>query len=195
MEIIVHRVNKLEDLKKLSKVYGAEIDIRSVGSKLILNHRPFQGGCNFIDYIENYNHGTLILNIKEAGIEDEVLKIVKLKKINSYFLLDVEMPYMYSSSKSGNKNLAVRFSDFESIKTAEYFNNLVNWIWIDTVKTLPIKKENLSIISKFKSCLVCPERWNRKSDIEVYKKKLEELKYKPNAIMTSYDCIKLWKYK
>ena len=103
------------------------------------------------------------------------------------------MPYMYSSSQKGNKNLAVRFSDFESIKIAEYFSNLVSWIWIDTVKTLPIKKENLSIISKFKSCLVCPERWGRKSDIEIYKKKLEELKFKPNAIMTSYDCIKLWK--
>jgi hypothetical protein len=193
MEIIVHRVNRLEDLKKLSKTYGAEIDIRSDGSKLILNHEPFQGGCNFIDYIENYNHGTLILNIKEAGIENEVLKVLKLKKINSYFLLDVEMPYMYSSSQKGNKNLAVRFSDFESIKIAEYFSNLVSWIWIDTVKTLPIKKENLSIISKFKSCLVCPERWGRKSDIEIYKKKLEELKFKPNAIMTSYDCIKLWK--
>ncbi len=193
MEIIVHRVNRLEDLKKLSKTYGAEIDIRSDGSKLILNHEPFQGGCNFIDYIENYNHGTLILNIKEAGIENEVLKVLKLKKINSYFLLDVEMPYMYSSSQKGNKNLAVRFSDFESIKIAEYFSNLVSWVWIDTVKTLPIKKENLSIISKFKSCLVCPERWGRKSDIEIYKKKLEELKFKPNAIMTSYDCIKLWK--
>ena len=83
MEIIVHRVNRLEDLKKLSKTYGAEIDIRSDGSKLILNHEPFQGGCNFIDYIENYNHGTLILNIKEAGIENEVLKVLKLKKINS----------------------------------------------------------------------------------------------------------------
>ena len=49
----------------------------------------------FIDYIENYKHGTLVLNIKESGIEDEVLKIVKSKSIKSYFLLDVEMPYLY----------------------------------------------------------------------------------------------------
>ena len=103
------------------------------------------------------------------------------------------MPYLYSSSKNGNKNIAVRFSEYENIKTVEYFNKLVNWIWIDTVTTLPIKGEILPIISNFKSCIVCPERWGRKSDIVNYKKILESLHYEPNAVMTSFDCIKLWK--
>ena len=49
MEIIVHRVNKVEDLIKLSPNYGTEIDIRSQGSKLILDHEPFSSGCNFND--------------------------------------------------------------------------------------------------------------------------------------------------
>ena len=178
---------------KLSTDYGVEIDIRSNGSKLILNHEPFQNGFNFTDYIENYKHGTLVLNIKESGIEEEVLKIVKSKSIKSYFLLDVEMPYLYSSTKNGNKNIAVRFSEFEDIKTVEYFKKLVNWIWIDTVNTLPIKSENVPIISNFKSCIVCPERWGRKNDIKVYKKMLNQLKYEPNAVMTSYDCIEFWK--
>ena len=55
MEIIIHRVNKLEELIKLPKEYGTEIDLRTKGSKIILNHEPFKDGCNFIDYIENYN--------------------------------------------------------------------------------------------------------------------------------------------
>lgn len=193
MEIIIHRINSLKELIKLPTDYGAEIDIRSQGSRLILNHEPFKNGCNLIDYIENYKHGTLILNIKESGIEEEVLKIVKSKPIKSYFLLDVEMPYIYFSSKRGNKNMAIRFSEYESLKTVEYFTKLVNWIWIDTVNTLPIKSEILPIISNFKSCIVCPERWGRKNDIKVYKKILAELNYEPNAVMTSLDCIKLWK--
>ena len=119
-------------------------------------------------------------------------KLVKSKSIKSYFLLDVEMPYLYSSSKKGNKNIAVRFSEFESIKTVEYFNNLVDWVWIDTVNTLPVQRENLPIISDFKSCLVCPERWGRKKDIKNYKKILEKLHYEPSAVMTSFDCVKLW---
>ena len=193
MEIIVHRLNGLKDLIKLPSVYGAEIDIRSQNSKLILNHEPSQNGCNFIDYIENYKHGTLVLNIKESGIEDEVLKIVKSKSIKSYFLLDVEMPYLYSSSKKGNRAIAVRYSEYENIKTIEYFNKLVDWVWIDTVTTLPIISEVLPILSNFKSCIVCPERWGRKNDIQLYRKKLNKLNYEPNAVMTSYDCIRHWK--
>ena len=192
MEIIVHRVNNLKDLIKLPLSYGVEIDVRAQDSKLILNHEPFKGGNDFMDYIENYKHGTLVLNIKESGIEDEVLKIVRSKSIKSYFLLDVEMPYLFSSSKNGNKNIAVRFSEYENIKTVEYFKELVNWIWIDTVTTLPINNKNLPVISNFKSCIVCPERWGRKNDITNYKKILKGLNYKPNAVMTSFDCIKLW---
>ncbi len=135
----------------------------------------------------------MVLNIKESGIEDEVLKIVKSKSIKSYFLLDVEMPYLYSSSKKGNRAIAVRYSEYENIKTIEYFNKLVDWVWIDTVTTLPIISEVLPILSNFKSCIVCPERWGRKNDIQIYKKKLNKLNYEPNAVMTSYDCIRLWK--
>ena len=41
------------------------------------------------DYLDEYRHGTLILNIKEAGIEDEVLSLVRQRpQIKSYFLLD-----------------------------------------------------------------------------------------------------------
>ena len=89
--------------------------------------------------------------------------------------------------------MAIRFSEYESLKTVEYFTKLVNWIWIDTVTTLPINREILPIISNFKSCIVCPERWGRKNDITNYKKILKGLNYKPNAVMTSFDCIKLWK--
>jgi len=192
MEIIVHRINKMEDLANLPSKYGVEIDVRSQGSKLVLNHEPYKSGCNFTDYIENYKHGTLVLNIKEAGIEEDVLKIIKSFSIKSFFLLDVEMPYLYYASKNGNKNIAVRFSEYENINTVKYFVKRLDWVWIDTVNILPIKVENLSILSNFKNCIVCPERWGRKNDIKNYKKIFNELKYKPDAVMTSYDCIKLW---
>ena len=192
MEIIVHRINEIEKLSKLPNSYGVEIDIRSIDSRLILSHEPFKNGCNLIDYIENYKHGTLVLNIKESGIEDEVINIVKSASIKSYFLLDVEMPYLYASSRNGNKNIAVRFSELEDIKTVKSFMNLVNWVWIDTFTKLPIMKENLKVISNFKSCIVCPERWGRKNDIKTYKSILSQLKYQPDAVMTSYNCIKIW---
>ena len=79
-------------MKSIDTDLGCEIDIRTDGSQLILNHDPFKKGDNFIDYLDEYQHGTLVLNIKETGIENDVLDEVKKEKIKSYFLLDVEFP-------------------------------------------------------------------------------------------------------
>ena len=48
MEFIIHRINKIKDLKSLPKKFGVEIDIRTMGSKLILNHEPFNKVIFFI---------------------------------------------------------------------------------------------------------------------------------------------------
>ena len=192
MEFIIHRINKIKDLKFIPNEFGTEIDIRSNGSDLILNHEPFAKGDSFLNYLENYKHKTLVLNLKEAGIEEEVIKLVKKYKIKSYFLLDVEMPYMYSATKKGIKNIAVRFSEYEDIELANYFKNKLNWIWVDTATKLPINKKNLKIIKKFNSVLVCPERWGRPGDIKKYKIRLNNLKFKPHAVMTSIKYLKYW---
>ena len=192
MEIIIHRINKVKDLIEIPSIYGVEVDIRTKGSKLILNHEPFENGDKFENYLENYKNKTLVLNLKEAGIENEVLKLTKKYKIKSYFLLDVEMPYLYLASKKNQKNIAVRFSEYENIELSNYFKNKVNWIWIDTVSRLPINETNLKIINKFKSCIVCPERWGRSSDIQKYKKLLKKLNFKPTAVMTSKKFITAW---
>ena len=81
MELILHRVNKINDLKKLDKKFGVEIDLRIYGGKIVLNHEPYQDGDSFDEYLSEYNHGTLVLNIKETGIEEEVLKKVRKKGI------------------------------------------------------------------------------------------------------------------
>ena len=192
MEFIIHRINKIKDLRLIPNEFGTEIDIRSNGSNLFLNHEPFSKGDNFLNYLENYNHKTLVLNLKEAGIEQEVIKLVKNYKIKSYFLLDVEMPYMYSASKKGVKDIAVRFSEYEDIALADHFKNKLNWIWVDTATKLPINKKNLKIIKKFKSVLVCPERWGRPGDIQKYKIKLNNLRFKPHAVMTNIKYLKYW---
>ena len=59
MEFIIHRINKIKDLRFIPNEFGTEIDIRSSGSNLILNHEPFAKGDNFLNYLENYKHKTL----------------------------------------------------------------------------------------------------------------------------------------
>jgi len=192
MEIIVHRVNSINKLKKIPKTFGAEIDLRAYKSKIILNHEPFKSGDTLDNFLKNYNHGTLILNIKEDGIENEVIKKVNKAKIRSFFLLDVEFPYIFKSLKNNQKNIAIRFSEKEPIEISKFLEKKFKWLWIDTVTKLPINKKNLRVIKKFKSCIVCPERWGRPYEINKYKRKMKNLKFQPSAVMTSLKYAQKW---
>ena len=195
MEIIIHRVNTINELRDIPINYGTEIDIRSYGSNLILNHEPFQFGEDFEDYIGEYKHGTLVLNIKEAGIEEEVLRLVrKNSQIKNYFLLDVEFPHIYEATRNGEKAIALRFSEDESLDTVINYVDKVNWVWIDTNTILPLDEINLPILNRFKKCLVCPERWGRSFDIEKYKEiMIGSFNFNVDAVMTGYKYAKKWK--
>ena len=193
MEILIHRVNTLQGLKTIPSIFGTEIDIRAFGSNLILNHEPSQSGDRLEDYLDEYRHGTLILNIKEAGIEDEVLRLVrKRSQIKKFFLLDVEFPYIYSASLKGERAIAVRFSEVESIETVKNFVRMVDWVWIDTNTKLPLGKNNISVLNNFKKCLVCPERWKRQEDIVKYRKTMISFDFELDAVMTSLKYSSKW---
>ena len=190
MEFIKHRVNTIKELNNIPKEYGCEIDIRTQGSKLILNHDPFKKGNDFIDYFDEYNNGTLVLNVKESGIERLILEEVRKRNIKSYFLLDVEFPYLFRSSKNGERNIAVRFSEMEPLENILLFQNKVDRVWIDTITQFPLNKKNIGVFNNFKTCLACPSRWCRKFNVIKYKK---ELNYKVDAVMTEINFIELWK--
>ena len=192
MEIIIHRINKINKLKKIPQKYGVEIDIRSYKNKLILSHDPYKSGDDLRKYLKNYNHGLLVVNIKESGIEKRVLKEIKKFKIKRYFLLDVEFPYIYKSSRRGFKNSAIRFSEEESIDTVKKYVNLLSYVWIDTFTKLPINKKNIKILDKFHKCLVSPDRWGRAYDIKKYIRAIKKNNLKINSVMTSISNIKKW---
>ena len=193
MEIIIHRVNSIRKLNILPTRYGVEIDVRSYRSNLILNHEPKNNGDKLYDYLGRYKNGTIIFNIKEAGIEYEVISLAKKFKIKSFFLLDVEHPFIIKSKRSIKKNLAVRFSEFEPIALSNKLKKFTDWMWIDTINKLPINKNNLNIIKNFKTCVVSPERWKRKKDIKKYLRFFKINNYMPDAVMTDLNCSKIWK--
>tara|TARA_B110000879_G_C11094367_1_gene480394 strand:- start:215 stop:799 length:585 start_codon:yes stop_codon:yes gene_type:complete len=192
MEFIIHRVNLIDDLKKTPKEYGCEIDIRAEGSKLVLSHDPFIKGDNLLDYLDEYSNGTLVLNIKESGIEDLVLEEVRKRNIKSYFLLDVEFPYLYSASEKGEKNIALRFSEKEPIENVSLFQDKVDWVWIDTITRMPINKNNVDILKNFRVCLVCPSRWGRNEEISKCKSELIKLDFQEVIVMTKIEHINAW---
>ena len=192
MKIVAHRINLINQLLEVPKKYGCEIDIRSQASKLILNHEPYVSGDSLVDYLDNYEHGLLVLNIKEAGIENDVLHLVRERNISSFFLLDVEFPYLYKASRSGERAIAVRFSEEEPIELVYNYNKLVDWVWVDTNTKLPIDANNIQVLSSVQTCLVCPERWGRSNEIIPYRQSMKLLGFNPNAVMTNLKYTHLW---
>lgn len=194
MKIVVHRVNTIQGLYDVPKAYGAEIDVRCYKDRLILNHEPFEDGESLTEFLDEYDHGLLIVNIKEAGIEHEVVKLIEDRGIKDYFLLDVEFPFILKNTL-GNKslsNVAARYSELESIETIIALMGKVEWVWIDTVSTLPISKSSVQILNQFNTCLVCPERWGRPEDISAYKNKAAEYGLRIDAVMTASIFISEW---
>ena len=190
--IIVHRVNTIKSLKSVDTDLGCEIDIRTDGSQLILNHDPFKKGDNFIDYLDEYQHGTLVLNIKETGIEKDVLDEVKKRKIKSYFLLDVEFPYIIKAFMRNENNIAIRFSEYETIENVITFKNNLKWVWVDLVSKIPINDFNFKILNQFNLCLVCPSLWNRSNEIFKVKDEIEKYNFKNISVITESKYIFHW---
>ena len=88
MIIIKHRVNNLESLKKTPNKYGVEIDLRSENKKIFLSHDPFTKGPLFENWLKNFNHKIIVLNVKEEGLEVKILDLLKKKKlIISFFMI------------------------------------------------------------------------------------------------------------
>ena len=191
-EFVIHRVNTTEGLHATPIKYGVEIDIRAFGKELILNHEPFQNGDSFKEYLSFYRHGLLVLNIKEAGIESEVLKLVKEAGVKRYFLLDCEFPYVYRASRQGVRDIAMRFSEDEALETVLNYKDSVDWVWVDTNTQLPLNRSVIQDLAAFKTCLVCPERWGREMDIKCYFEQMLEMQFLPDAIMTSKECVSQW---
>lgn len=192
MILIVHRINSIEKLKKIPNKYGVEIDVRCYKKNLILSHDPFESGVHLKKYLKEYKHSLLVANIKEAGIENQVIKEIKKAGIKNFFLLDVEFPYVFKAINSGQKNIAIRFSEKEPINNVKNLVGKLNYVWIDTFTKFPINKKNYIILKKFHKCLVSPDRWQRPKDIKKYKNILKKNNFEIDSIMTSKNNIKEW---
>lgn len=192
MEFISHRVNTIKELSRLPYDHGAEIDLRDYGENIVIQHDPFVPGEDFEKYLREYNHGTMILNIKSERIEFGVLKLLKKYKINKYFFLDCSFPMINSLSNSGEKNIALRFSEFEGIDTIINMKNKVNWIWVDCFSKFPLSIDNFYLLKSlgYKLCLVSPELQGHSKNIQ--DKLIEKMKLIPfDAICTKNS--KKWK--
>lgn len=194
-EFIAHRVNTVEELKNLPWECGVELDLRDKGNDLILQHDPFTDGELFEEYLKQYKHGIMILNIKSERIEHKVLELLKQYDIKEYFFLDSSFPMIVWLTNSGEDNIAIRYSEFEGLDTVMAMKGKVKWVWVDCFSKLPIDADVCQKLKNagFKLCLVSPELQGRAEEMEVYKKLLTDQNIEFDAICTKSYNVDFWK--
>lgn len=195
MEFISHRVNKKEELIKLPKEYGVEIDLRDdLTGRIYMEHDPFKDGEDFEEYLKAYNHGTMILNVKSERIEHKILELLKKYNIKDYFFLDSTFPMIKLLSDNGEKNIALRYSEYEGMDTVRVMAGKVEWIWVDCFTKLPINNGIYKEMKNmgYKLCLVSPELQGQPEKIDEYAKQIRDEKIEFDAICTKCYNIKQW---
>ena len=159
IQMIAHRRNTIKELNETPANHGIEVDIRSDGKELIIHHDPLTEGELFLDWIRNFRHKTLILNVKEEGLEPHLIQIMKDNTIEDYFFLDQSFPFMVRWSIESGGRSAVRVSEYESLDTALALQDKVSWVWVDYFTKFPLTSDSFTKLksAKFKICLVSPE--------------------------------------
>lgn len=169
MKLISHRRNTRQELNATEGTYGIEVDIRSYGTDLIIHHDACMQGESFDKWIADYRHSTLILNVKEEGLEARLIALMKEKGIQDFFFLDQSFPFLIKWSKTGERRCAVRVSEFESIETAMTLAGKVEWVWVDCFTQFPLSHVDAKRLQDagFKLCLASPELQGRDAEIEI----------------------------
>lgn len=195
MEYIAHRVNTLEQLQKLPKEYGAELDLRDdLTGRIYIQHHPFEDGEDFEDYLKLYDHGTMILNVKSERIEHRIIELLKKYHVERYFFLDSSFPMIKLLSDMGEHRLAIRYSEYEGMDTLEAMAGKADWVWVDTFNTMPLDQKRFLHIKKmgYRLCLVSPELQGQPEKRMRYQKQMFSENIWFDAICSNTETIPKW---
>lgn len=188
MEIIAHRRNTVDELVATPTNHGVEIDLRTHAGRIILNHEPFEDGEVFEEWLDSFRHGTLILNVKEDGLEESVLRSLRERGIDRFFFLDQPFPTIVKCGRVGEHRCAVRVSEFESVATALAMTGYADWVWVDCFTRFPlVAREATDLVAAgFSLCVVSPELQGRtdERDLIEMRRLLAASGIAPDAVCT-----------
>ena len=192
VKIIAHRINKINQLKDVSKHFGIEADVRDFKNKIILSHDPHKSGEELKHFIKQTKK-TIFLNIKSSGLIDKILPLLKKKKV--YFLDLSFSEIYYLITKNLSKNIILRYSILERFDLKNKYYKKIEWIWYDYFDYKKITKKDYLYFKKFKKkiCIVSPELLGQsESDVLNYINFLNKNKIKIEAVCTKTHYDSLW---
>lgn len=195
MEYIAHRINTRAQLRELPREYGAELDLRDdLTGRIYIKHHPFEDGEDFEDYLKEYHHGTMILNIKSERIEHRILELLQKYQVKKYFFLDSSFPMIKMLSDLGERRIALRYSEYEGMDTLEAMAGKADWVWVDTFNRLPLDHKSFLHIKEmgYRLCLVSPELQGQPEKIAVFAEQMVCEKLRFDAICCKMDMMYRW---
>lgn len=195
MEYIAHRINTLEELRRLDTRYGVELDLRDdLNGRVYISHNPFEPGEDFESYLKEYRHGTMILNVKSERIEHRILELLERYGISRFFFLDSSFPMIKLLSDSGERRIALRFSELEGLDTIRNMAGKADWVWVDCFTRLPITPQSYAELKGlgYRLCMVSPELEGRPEDIEAYRDQLAREGMVMDAVCTKAYNVEKW---
>jgi hypothetical protein len=192
--LIAHRINTIEDIHTLPDHTPIEFDIRDSGPNLLVKHDPFVDGLEFEKLLPFLKGRFCIINVKSEGIESKILDLMSQHSIHTFFLLDCSIPMIYKLTSLGEKRIAIRFSEFETLESVLCWKDRVDWVWVDCFHSYILTKEIEETLHNagFKLCIVSPELQGRPQEIEMYHTYLKEKKIHIDAICTKYHTFSKW---
>ena len=193
---IAHRRNTKALLQDTPTSLGVEVDIRSHGSDLVIHHDPFVNDApSFEAWLMGYRHKTLILNVKEEGLEDRLLMLMQQHGIEDFFFLDQSFPFLVRTSARGERRCAVRVSEFETVDTALTLAGRIDWVWVDCFTRFPLDRREAERLrdAGLRLCLVSPELQGRTDPAEIaaMRSLIECENIQPDAVCTKTP--ELWR--
>lgn len=190
MKLIAHRRNTVAELQATPTHYGVEVDIRSFGQQLVIHHDPFLNGEDFVTWLDHYRHSTLILNVKEEGLEQRLMDLMAARGIEDFFFLDQSFPFLIKTARQGERRCAVRVSEYEQLDTALSLAGKIDWVWVDCFTRFPLSGSDAFKLHEagFKLCLVSPELQQRTDpgEIPALRQLLAEYRITPEAVCTKW---------
>lgn len=196
---LAHRINSLtgETAKQIfQEVDGLEFDVRSIDDRIIVTHDPFTEGQDFSEFITYLDPSKFyIVNVKCEGIEEECIRQMDQAGCKQFFLLDCSIPSIMRLGAKGERRMACRFSEVESIETVLMLSPYLAWVWIDVFTKLPLTRELAECMVKhdLRLCLVSPELQRQQDKVEVYRDFLIKEKIIVDAICGKGYNLHLWK--
>lgn len=198
MMFISHRVNYLDATiaaEIFSAADGIEFDIRDSGGRILVQHDPFKDGQDFKNFLNFCVPNKIyIVNVKSEGIEQMAIDLMEAHGLTNFFLLDCSIPMMVRLGRQGEKRMAIRYSEYESLETVRTMAPFVSWVWVDTFTSLPLTKAIADEIHSLglRICLVSPELQGQQEKVVVYKDTLKTQGLSVDAVCSKQYNREVW---